>query len=103
MVNWTPEKVAETVGMTAGAIRKLARDIAAAPRAAIYSRVGVTTSAHSTLSAWLVYLINILTGNLDREGGVMFTRPAFDIVALGALSGDTGSFDRYRSRVHGYP
>jgi anaerobic selenocysteine-containing dehydrogenase len=89
--------------MTAGAIRKLARDIAAAPRAAIYSRVGVTTSAHSTLSAWLVYLINILTGNLDREGGVMFTRPAFDIVALGALSGDTGSFDRYRSRVHGYP
>ena len=103
VVNWTPEKVAETVGMTAGAIRKLARDIAAAPRAAIYSRVGVTTSAHSTLSAWLVYLINILTGNLDREGGVMFTKPAFDIVALGALSGDTGSFDRYRSRVHGYP
>ncbi|WP_372638278.1 molybdopterin dinucleotide binding domain-containing protein, partial [Alcanivorax jadensis] len=43
------------------------------------------------------------TGNLDREGGVMFTKPAFDIVAIGALSGDTGSFDRYRSRVHGYP
>lgn len=103
VVNWKPEKVAETVGMPADAIRKLARDIAAAPRAAIYSRVGVTTSAHSTLSAWLVYVINILTGNLDREGGVMFTKPAFDIVALGALSGDTGSFDRYRSRVHGYP
>ena len=103
VANWKPEKVAETVGMPADAIRKLARDIAAAPRAAIYSRVGVTTSAHSTLSAWLVYVINILTGNLDREGGVMFTKPAFDIVAIGALSGDTGSFDRYRSRVHGYP
>ncbi len=103
VANWKPEKVADTVGLPADAIRKLARDIAAAPRAAIYSRVGVTTSAHSTLSAWLVYVINILTGNLDREGGVMFTKPAFDIVALGALSGDTGSFDRYRSRVHGYP
>lgn len=103
VTNWKPEKVADTVGMSADAIRKLARDIAAAPRAAIYSRVGVTTSAHSTLSAWLVYVINILTGNLDREGGVMFTKPAFDIVAIGALSGDTGSFDRYRSRVHGYP
>ncbi|MGJ3255469.1 MAG: molybdopterin-dependent oxidoreductase [Alcanivorax sp.] len=103
VANWKPEKVAETVGLPADAIRKLARDIAAAPRAAIYSRVGVTTSAHSTLSAWLVYVINILTGNLDREGGVMFTKPAFDIVAIGALSGDTGSFDRYRSRVHGYP
>ncbi|WP_300521456.1 molybdopterin-dependent oxidoreductase [Alcanivorax sp.] len=103
VANWKPEKVADTVGMSADAIRKLARDIAAAPRAAIYSRVGVTTSAHSTLSAWLVYVINILTGNLDREGGVMFTKPAFDIVAIGALSDDTGSFDRYRSRVHGYP
>ena len=103
VANWKPEKVADTVGLPADAIRKLARDMAAAPRAAIYSRVGVTTSAHSTLSAWLVYVINILTGNLDREGGVMFTKPAFDIVAIGALSGDTGSFDRYRSRVHGYP
>tara|TARA_B100000676_G_scaffold311958_1_gene383997 strand:- start:1329 stop:3578 length:2250 start_codon:yes stop_codon:yes gene_type:complete len=103
VASWKPEKVADTVGMPAATIRKLARDIAAAPRAAIYSRVGVTTSAHSTLSAWLVYVINILTGNLDREGGVMFTKPAFDIVAIGALSGDTGSFDRYRSRVHGYP
>ncbi len=103
VANWKPEKVADTVGMSADAIRKLARDIAAAPRAAVYSRVGVTTSAHGSLSAWLVYVINILTGNLDREGGVMFTRPAFDIVAMGALSGDTGSFDRYRSRVHGYP
>ena len=101
--NWTPEKVAEATGMTADRIRKLARDIATAPRAAIYSRVGLTTSAHSTLSAWLVYVINIVTGNLDREGGVMFTKPAFDIVAFGALGGETGSFDRYRSRVHGYP
>ncbi|MCG8392814.1 MAG: molybdopterin-dependent oxidoreductase [Pseudomonadales bacterium] len=103
VANWKPEKVADTVGLDADAIRKLARDIAAAPRAAIYSRVGLTTSAHSTLSAWLVYVLNIVTGNLDREGGVMFTKPAFDIVSLGAAGGETGSFDRYRSRVHGYP
>lgn len=101
--NWTPEKVSEAVGISPEAIRKLARDIAAAPRAAIYGRVGLTTSPHSTLSAWLVYVLNIITGNLDREGGVMFTKPAFDIVALGALGGEAGSFDRYRSRVHGYP
>lgn len=101
--NWTPEKVTEAVGISPEAIRKLARDIAAAPRAAIYGRVGLTTSPHSTLSAWLVYVLNIITGNLDREGGVMFSKPAFDIVALGALGGEAGSFDRYRSRVHGYP
>ena len=101
--NWTPEKVSEAVGISPEAIRKLARDIASAPRAAIYGRVGMTTSPHSTLSAWLVYVLNIITGNLDREGGVMFTKPAFDVVALGALGGEAGSFDRYRSRVHGYP
>ncbi|WP_299126487.1 molybdopterin-dependent oxidoreductase [uncultured Alcanivorax sp.] len=100
---WTPEKAAAAVGLPAAAIRKLARDIASAPSAAVYSRVGVTTSAHGALSAWLVYVINILTGNLDREGGVMFTNPAFDILAMSGLSGDTGSFDRYRSRVKGYP
>ncbi len=100
---WTPEKAAAAVGLPAAAIRKLARDIASAPSAAVYSRVGVTTSAHGALSAWLVYAINILTGNLDREGGVMFTNPAFDILAMSGLSGDTGSFDRYRSRVKGYP
>lgn len=101
--NWTPEKVSEAVGISPEVIRKLARDIASAPRAAIYGRVGMTTSPHSTLSAWLVYVLNIITGNLDREGGVMFTKPAFDVVALGALGGEAGSFDRYRSRVHGYP
>jgi len=100
---WAPEKVETAVGISADRIRKLARDIANAPSAAVYSRVGVTTSAHGSLSAWLVYVINILTGNLDREGGVMFTKPAFDILAMSGLSGDTGSFDRYRSRVHGYP
>ncbi|EKF75599.1 oxidoreductase [Alcanivorax hongdengensis A-11-3] len=100
---WTPERVADTVGLSAGAIRQLAGDLAKASRAAVYSRVGVTTSAHGSLSAWLVYVLNILTGNLDREGGVMFTRPAFDIVAIAGLSGDTGGFNRYRSRVHGYP
>ena len=100
---WTPEKVAGAVGIPAETIRTLARDIANAPSAAVYSRVGVTTSAHGSLSAWLVYVINILTGNLDRQGGVMFTNPAFDVVSMSGLSGDTGSFDDYRSRVNGYP
>ncbi|MDX1802430.1 MAG: molybdopterin-dependent oxidoreductase [Alcanivorax sp.] len=103
VAEWPPEVVADSVGMEAEVIRQLARDIADAPRAAVYSRVGVTTSAHGSLSAWLVYVINILTGNLDREGGLMFTKPAFDIVAISGVSGDTGGFGRYHSRVHNYP
>ncbi|MCB9267751.1 MAG: molybdopterin-dependent oxidoreductase, partial [Lewinellaceae bacterium] len=51
----------------------------------------------------LVIVLNILTGNLDREGGAMFTQPAFDHVAFTGNKGKTGIFGRRRSRVSGLP
>ena len=33
----------------------------------------------------------------------MFTKPAVDLVELGALAGQTGHFDKYRSRVRKLP
>ncbi|PKM22420.1 MAG: dehydrogenase, partial [Gammaproteobacteria bacterium HGW-Gammaproteobacteria-14] len=100
---WTPERVAGQTGIDAELVRGLARDFAASNAGSAYCRVGTTTSRHSGLSAWLVYALNIVTGNLDRRGGIMVTQPAFDVVALAALSGDTGGFDRYRSRVRQLP
>jgi anaerobic selenocysteine-containing dehydrogenase len=44
-----------------------------------------------------------VTGNLDREGGVMFPRPAADLVELATRLGQRGHFDRWRSRVRGLP
>ncbi len=41
-------------------------------RAAVYGRLGVSTHAFGSVCQWAVNLLNILTGNLDREGGVMF-------------------------------
>ena len=32
---------------------------------------------------WAVNLLNVVTGNLDREGGAMFTSPAVDVVGTG--------------------
>ncbi|MCC1497495.1 molybdopterin-dependent oxidoreductase [Alcanivorax sp. 1008] len=101
--SWTAERVSRHTGVSAEVIKQIARDFADAKCAAAYSRVGTTTSEHSGLSAWLVYAVNIVTGNFDRAGGLMFTHPAFDVVGMAGMTGETGGFDRFRSRVRQMP
>jgi anaerobic selenocysteine-containing dehydrogenase len=72
---FTPEAVAPSCGIDADTIRRIAREVAAAPSAAVYGRIGTTTQPFGTLTSWLIDLISILTGNLDRPGGVMFPKP----------------------------
>lgn len=98
--DFSAERVAPSVGIDAPEIRRLARDFAAAPSAACYGRLGVSVQEFGTLCQWLVNVINWVTGNLDRPGGAMFTRPAFDLVAR-PYGG--GAFDRWRTRVRGLP
>ena len=71
-----PDEVADVTGVDAATIRRLARELAAAPRAAVYGRIGTTTAEFGTVASWLVDVLNICTGNLDRPGGAMFTTPA---------------------------
>ncbi len=78
---FNPEDVAPATGIAAADIRAMARDFAAAPSAVCYGRMGVSTQAFGGLCQWLVKVLNIVTGNLDRPGGAMFTRPAVDLVA----------------------
>lgn len=99
----SPPLAAAITGVDQEAIERLAREFARAPRAIAYGRVGVSTSQFSSINAWLIYALNIVTGNLDKAGGLMFTLPAIDLVGLAALAGETGSFDRWRSRVRGLP
>jgi len=73
---FAPEVVAERCGIAADAIRRVARGLAAAPRAAVYARIGTCTQEFGTAASWLVDVINVLTGHLDQPGGAMFTRPA---------------------------
>lgn len=98
--DYTPEKVAAIVGIEATAIRQLVRDFAAADRAICYGRMGVSVQEYGSLCHWLINLINILTGNIDREGGVMFPLPAMDFVKL--LKHEAKAF-RWNSRVRGLP
>ena len=73
---FTPEAVAPACGIAAEAIRRMARELAAAEAAAVYGRIGTTTQEFGTLASWLVDVLNVLTGNLDRPGGAMFPRAA---------------------------
>jgi anaerobic selenocysteine-containing dehydrogenase len=100
---FTPTRAEAVTAVPAGEIRRLGRELATAPRAIAYGRVGVCTQEFGGLAAWLVYVLNIVTGNLDREGGLMFSSPAVDPLPLTAAAGLGGSFDRYRSRVSGLP
>jgi anaerobic selenocysteine-containing dehydrogenase len=100
---FTPEAVAAKTRLDAVAIRTLARDFAASGRAVAYGRLGICTQATGGTSAWLVYLLNVVTGNLDRAGGAMFPTPAVDLAALAAKLGKQGSFGRFKTRVRGLP
>ena len=100
---FSPETVAPLVGIKAEDIRRLAREFADAPSAVCYGRMGASTQAFGGLCQWLINVLNIITGNLDREGGAMFTQPAFDHVGFTGSRGKTGIFGRRRSRVSGLP
>ncbi|TLP55843.1 MULTISPECIES: molybdopterin oxidoreductase family protein [Pseudomonas] len=96
---FSAEAMSVHCGIAAEAIRQLARAFAAADKAVCYGRMGVSTQAFGSLCHWLVQLINLVTGNLDREGGSLCTEPAVDLVAT--TSG--GHFNQWQSRVSGLP
>ncbi len=101
--DWSAERVAPITGIDADRIRSLARELAQTPKAALYTRMGVSTQQFGSVATWLAYCLNIVTGHLDQPGGMMFTSPAVDGIGFGTLAGQTGHFGKFRSRVRGLP
>lgn len=99
ITDFSPELAAAQTGIDADTIRGISRDLAGAGAGICYGRMGVSTQAFGALCQWLIQLINIATGNLDRAGGSMFTKPAVDQV----VNGGPGGFGRHHSRVRGLP
>ena len=100
---FAPEIVADVCGIAAGEIRRMARELAAAERAAVYGRIGTCTQEFGTLASWLVDVVNVLTGNLDRPGGAMFTRAAAGAANTRGTPGKGKGFQtgRWHTRVRG--
>ena len=100
---FSPEAVASHSGVSTDDIRMLAREIAAAPTAAVYGRIGTSTVEFGTVGSWLVDVINILTGNLDRPGGAMFPLGATVPAPRPPKPGRGFRTGRWYSRVSGHP
>lgn len=83
--------------------RALARELAAAPTAAVYGRIGSCTVPYGTLGSWLVDVLNILTGNLDRPGGALFPQAATDRTPRPAGPSHGFTLGRWHSRVSEHP
>ena len=73
---FSPERTAPACGIDAATQRGMARQLAQANRAVVYGRIGTCTQRFGTINSWLVDVLNVLTGNLDRAGGAMFTKAA---------------------------
>ncbi len=85
-------------GIEAEVIDTLARDFAGAPSAVAYGRLGVCHTQDGTLAAWLITVLNAVTGNLDHPGGAMFATPPVDLGRVLRMIWGPSSHDSYRSR-----
>lgn len=99
---FTPESTEVATGIQATSLRQLARDLAGARRAAVYGRVGACVGRFGTLVSFLLDVLNVLTGNLDRPGGAVFANSPIALDGL-VKRFDLASYARTRSRVGGLP
>ncbi len=77
---FTASQVAAVTGIKQDDIEKLAKEFTSHARAVLYGRMGVSTQSHGGLCHWLINIINIVTGNFDTPGGMMFPSPAIEVV-----------------------
>src|SRR5437016_1795653 len=103
VADFPPDKVASITGIDSDQIRLLAREFADADAAVCYGRIGVSTQEFGGVCQWLINVLNIVTGNLDRPGGAMFTLPAFDPLSAPEGLAPRGNFARWQSRVRKLP
>ena len=99
--DWPAERTEAVTRIPAETLREMVRCHVAADGAALYCSTGVNMGGHGALAFWLQEVINAVSGNLDREGGLLIGRGIVDFARFGARSGFGLREDR--SRVGGFP
>lgn len=85
-------------GIAQANVEAIAERLWRADRAVVYGRMGVSTQRFGALCQWLIQLLNLYTGNLDREGGALPNDAAIPLTGPGTSAGQHG---RWHSRVRG--
>jgi formate dehydrogenase len=93
--DYPPRRAATLTGIPSERIEALARSFGDAQHATCFVSVGVSQSGFGTLCAVAVQALAALTGNLDREGGLLFQPWASALAPL-------LRFSQQRSRIGGY-
>ncbi|MFI0348896.1 molybdopterin-dependent oxidoreductase [Actinomadura sp. 9N407] len=102
VTGFPPESTQVHSGVPADGVRALARDLAAAERAVVYGRTGTCLGRYGTLTAFLIDVVTLVTGHLDRPGGGIFGESPLRIEEILRRSG-LGTYAKTRSRVGAYP
>ncbi|MDF3818388.1 molybdopterin-dependent oxidoreductase [Leptospira sp. 96542] len=98
------ETVSRITGITSDSIERVTLEFSKSETAVCYGRVGVSTQEFGAICQWLINVINIISGNIDKTGGAMFTLPAVDLVGVSSvIRSSPGSFNKYQSRVRKLP
>jgi len=71
--NYSPDRVADVVGISADEIRQLAAEFSDAERASVYMSTGVNMGRQGTVAYWLLFMLSFVTGNLDKPGGNIYS------------------------------
>lgn len=90
----------ERTGIAAADVETLSRSLYASPKSAVYGRMGLSTQAFGTLCQWLIQLINLYLGSLDRVGGVLPNDPVMPVTGPGTSKGHRAL---WHSRVRQLP
>ncbi len=95
------ELAEQQTGIPSEDIKALATQLAQQEKATCYGRMGISVQEFGGLCQWALQLLNIVAGNMDQEGGMRITSPAF--AAVHPKAGGKGNFNRRQSRVSGLP
>lgn len=82
---YPPERVAGVTGIACERIRELALEFADAPSAAVYMSTGVNMGRQGTLAYWLLFMLSLVTGNLDRRGGNLYSQGFYPAAKAGRV------------------
>lgn len=99
---YTPENTAAVTGVPADVVYALAEQYSAADSAALYGRIGLCTQEFGLAAHWMLMSLSILSGNLDRKGGMMFASAPTGGFGPGSNDGSK-PYGRWHSRVRGVP
>lgn len=101
--SYSPDSVAEITGISVDEIIGLVETFCQSNCACCYTRFGASTQKFGGVTQWLGNVLNIVTGNFDRVGGVMFSKPAVDILAPARKYKNSKVFAKNHSRLRNLP